>query len=737
MATVDELLKLSRWLQSLGDQVKTDPKGAAIDYARGAAGGVADLADFVRGGTIPGSNVQPLGWGDSLRKALGATGSAVEDAGNLFGVPTPAGAAAKAGVIAKGWGPALVAALGSIKKVREAPKEVGVGKVFKSGENKGILRGTEAFGGITPQKMTEMRKDYVVKAKKGAPYSKYWYDETSEALLDLTGRNTDVADRLVEPMAILSATTPVQSNTMYGFKGWNQYAVGDRVHTGKYPGDMGAQVYTAIDEGAQASGLKRSPYAGGLSVAWRPDPDLMAVNDIHNIAAYGIIDPKTGKPWRRGAGDAQHRVLQEQQAKVVNTLNRDAQRELDAAQISGAMPEEIAQLDRPDWNKYRSQAAAWSTERNDKLGVPMDEAGKHYGDFINEYVANITREWAPGDNTGMWGEWWKLPENVRQTISNQLESEIIGKAYTDKLATGMGALSGKTLANAGQYEGVKSPGFVSQIPVGKETGSQAMDESSRKLVEAIAAGHGLLMPQKQVAYNYFGSIAPKSEAGGVRFVTGERMRPQQISVLQDDLIGTGTDIAQVDPQGARALYFNPTVSDLLHGQKETDAAMSGAMPGEADAFARSLRQWRQEASKPRQEWAKSVEDVAQKHGAQVEYHAVDSNIFPRDENYNAPETWSALPYMDAIERAGPQVVENFNRAVAPIASGVLARVQSAAQKYGLTNAPYYEPMMNALQSGDAINELKRLRAAGIVPMAALTALGLSSLLGDDGMSGSY
>ena len=132
MATVDELLKLSRWLQSLGDQVKTDPKGAAIDYARGAAGGVADLADFVRGGTIPGSNVQPLGWGDSLRKALGATGSAVEDAGNLFGVPTPAGAAAKAGVIAKGWGPALVAALGTFAGV--GAKTADVVKLAKAKE---------------------------------------------------------------------------------------------------------------------------------------------------------------------------------------------------------------------------------------------------------------------------------------------------------------------------------------------------------------------------------------------------------------------------------------------------------------------------------------------------------------------------------------------------------------------------------------------------------------------------
>jgi hypothetical protein len=724
MATVDELLKFSRWLESIGTQVKTDPKGAAVDYARGAAGGVADMADFVRGGTVPINNATPLGWGESLRKALGATGSATEDAGNLFGVPTPAGAAVKAGALAKGWGAPLVAVLGGIKKVREAPKDVGVGKVFKSGDNKGILRGTEAFGGITPQKMTEMRKQYVEKAKTGGPYSKYWYDETSDALFNLTGRNPDIADRLVEPMAILSSTTPVQSNTMYGFKGWNQYAVGDRVHTGKYPGDMGAQVYKAIDDGAQASGLKRSPYAGGLSVEWRPDANLMAVNDIHNVAAYGILDPKTGKPWRRGVGEAGHRVLQREQAKVVETLNRDAQRELDAAQISGALPEEIAQLDRPDWNKYRSQAGAWSAERNDKLGVPMEEAGKHYGDFINEYSAQIPREYAPADNSGFWPEWWNLPPAAQQDISNRLESNILGKGLTDSLAIGMGGLSGKALANPGLYESVRSPGFASHIPVGKKTGSQEVDSSSQKLLEAIAAAHGGRIPQKQLTWNFLGGEASKNDAGAARINVGDSLPTPKLAQLQDELQAAGFDVTTVDPSGARTLTFRPTAKEA-QGQAVDLAGLSGAMPGEQDMLGKSL--YRMEADLRKQMFAKA-EEAAGRYGGTLEPTYRHSNLWPMDEQGNAPKKWSTTQITDPIEAAGPQVVENYNRAIAPIAERDLSVVRDVSPKYGLTVPDYYEPLMAAMKSGNAVEEIKRLRAAGIVPTAALTALGLGWML---------
>src|SRR4030095_16675702 len=65
----------------------------------------------------------------------------------------------------------------------QAPREVKAAKRFKGGEKAGIYRGTEAFGGITPQKLAAKRKSYVADAQAGAPYSKYWYDDTSKAIL--------------------------------------------------------------------------------------------------------------------------------------------------------------------------------------------------------------------------------------------------------------------------------------------------------------------------------------------------------------------------------------------------------------------------------------------------------------------------------------------------------------------------------------------------------------------------
>jgi hypothetical protein len=478
----------------------------------------------------------------------------------------------------------------------------------------------------------------------------------------------------------------------------------------------------------------------------------MAVNDIHNIAAYGIIDPKTGKPWRRGAGDAQHRMLQEQQKKVVDELNKQAAAKLEQAQMSGALPGEIAQLDRPDWNKYRSQAGAWSTERNDKLGVPMEEAGKHYGDFVNDYSAQVPFEFAPGGNTGMYPEWQNLPLETQWKISNAFMSPFLGKNLTSRLTTDMGGLSGKTLANQGLYEGVKSPGYALQVPVGKETGSQDVDASSRKLLDAIAAGHSLFVPQKQVAWNFLGGKASKNDAGGVRVNTGESMTVPVLAKLQDELSKIGIDIAQVDPQGARALIFREPARDLAAAALE-NARLSGALQTEAPLLAKSAYNAEAAARKP---IFKSAEKIAKQYGAKLEPRTRNTNLFPRDENWNAPETWSTAPFTDAIEAAGPQVVQGYNRgaqrvaqelqpvfdAISPQHSQAMPNLFGMPQpsvavnlgipEHKLSTPAYFAPLVKALQSGNAIDEIKRLRAAGIVPAAALSALGLGWMLGDSG-----
>lgn len=92
---------LSQYLRGLRREVGTDAGKAAKDYARGAGVGLfGGVPDFLYQGMYP--TAEPLGATQWLNDRWGATGSKSEGVGGLFGVPNPAGAAAKTGLLAGG-----------------------------------------------------------------------------------------------------------------------------------------------------------------------------------------------------------------------------------------------------------------------------------------------------------------------------------------------------------------------------------------------------------------------------------------------------------------------------------------------------------------------------------------------------------------------------------------------------------------------------------------------------------
>lgn len=479
---------------------------------------------------------------------------------------------------AGGGGDDLADAIGdTIKTTRSterlAPKALRGEKRFKGGAKAGIYKGTEAFGSITPAKLGAMRKNYLADAKVGAPYSKYWYDDTSKDLFRLAGQDVHTADNLAHTMAALSSRTPVGANTMYGFKGWNQNLMGDPVKTGAFPNVMGAKVEDILNNQGSAGGLKRDPYAGGLSIHWRPDPNLRPTNDIHQVRAWGITDPKTGKPWSKGVGAAGHRFLDEQTNWVVDRLNQEA--------LQKGLP--------ADWNSYRTQAAAWSPQRVKAGIVPsLEEAAKHYGDFINDYSANLTREWIPGDNTNHLREALSANDEFRQAFSDAMEGTVRGPEGIDALAHGVGALSDTTLPNLGIYEGVTSPGYVSRIPVGKAPGMNQIDPSSRKMMNALASAHGLTGVQKQSAWNFVSGPDTAANAGTFQFVprslapgeVGVRrppgpLDPAEMRRLNALIEGSGLDVPQAAGEGARAFMWEPGAREAGEAARTRQAAPFG------------------------------------------------------------------------------------------------------------------------------------------------------------------
>jgi hypothetical protein len=595
---------------------------------------------------------------------------------------SPAGAA-KAGI----GGLAALAALGvkkSGKPINEvfertvaAPKEIDAAKRYKTGDKKGIYRGSEAFGGINPQKLAHMRADYLRKMEEGVE-GRLWYDKASKDIFRLVGQDPEQADKLANALAITSAGTGVSPNFMHGAKAWNQNAVGDPVKAGRFPNDMGRHIDEAFaNPEASATGLKRNPFSAGLSVEWRgPEFANRATHDIWDVRAWGIKDPKTGKEWSKGIGDAGHRFLDEQSDWVTKEANR-----LNLGGVS-------------DWLPYRSQAAPWVVQSAKDKGIPLSEASKHYGDFINNHSAQVTREWVPGDNTNHLPELLRSGANLRRNFSDDLENVVKGPDGIDLLANRMGALSDRVQPNRGVYEGQTNKGYASIIPAGKidDGGGYITDNASERLLDAVAAGHGLLGVQKQSAWNHLTGKISTKKAGGYQIKTGQPFAEDELARLNQLTDDFGADIPQVDPRGARILEF----------AKEGDPSRT--------AIVKALR--------------KAYPD------AEIIPQSTSGNLFPAIDEYGtAPEKWSAKPYIEKIEAGGPKVVAGFDEAAREMSPQLLAKTEKWAAENNLTQAPWYRPMMEALSTG-GLTKLKELVEKGIVPVVALGALG--AMTGKDG-----
>ena len=547
-----------------------------------------------------------------------------------------------------------------VQRSVETPKQVSVDKRFKSGDKKGVYRGTEAFGGITPQKAVPMRKEYLNKMEKGVGGAN-WYDESSADINRWTGGNVEDSNKMANALAITSSRTPVGANLMYANKGWNQAAVGDKIHTGGFPTAMGKHITEAFENPeASASGLKRSPFSAGLSVDWMgPEFANRPTHDIHDVRAWGVKDPLTGKDWSKGVGEAGHRWLDDQAQMVTDEANKRG--------LGG----------KTDWTPYRAQAAAWIAQKAEKEGVPISEAAKHYGSFAPDYQANIPREWSTWPQSEHIPESASVSNALRQQFADDMERHVRGPQGIDQLARDMGALSDTVIPNAGSYEGMVNPGFVSRVNVGKQSGGQLMDDSSNQLVRSISAAHGLLGAQKQVAYGYAGGKASLKDAGYAQFVTpdGKPLSPEQVMAMSDRIGAAGGDIPSADATGARAILF-----------PEDQAT--------AQARAKALRQ------------------IGADEGLDVQFKSRDSDIFPRDENFNAPDKWSTRPYIDEIMKGGDNVINGFDNFAKRKAGDMLDTVG----KYPFTQAEWYPRMMNALKEG-GIRALDKLQLEGKVPAA--------------------
>lgn len=209
-----------------------------------------------------------------------------------------------------------------------------------------------------------------------------------------------------------------------------------------------------------------------------------------------------------------------------------------------------------------------------KEGKSFEEAQKaaitDYSHGWDRLYANHSWESAPGSNTGhMEGFDTRLPWEEKQQYHGEVEKAFLNPEGQSRIALGYGLPTGRSYDTTGLYEGVVSPGTQDLIAAARAPGSQAIDPSSAKALDAVAATQGLLGAQKGAAWNY-----QSPAKSSIRNATGFRFDMDRTLSLED-IERFGPKIQEAFPAGNVGLLPDPAGMKIVKFWDEPDDDLPG------------------------------------------------------------------------------------------------------------------------------------------------------------------
>jgi len=372
--------------------------------------------------------------------------------------------------------------------IKELPR-VGGGKT--KGQYIGAPKGMNR-----PGLLNEMMDNYLSQMRGGAEGRK-WYEEAGEEILNVAGGTPRSfypnpaaetrARKFASGLGITSPEMKVDPNLGHAIRAHNQMMMGDPVYAGKYPNKMRTDIEGVYSGETGSLGMKRDPFVQQLARGGGFDPDpasaKRAVHDIWDARAHGY-----GTEFSAGLSEAQHRFLDQVDDIMIAEANRRG--------IGGFS----------SWTTGRAQAAVWIAQKAQSEGTPVGEAARHYGDFLEKYMAQLSYESMSGGTTGNLPQLRSAKPQIQQDYHDKVNELLLDSEGRDKLAMGYGLLTGQSVHGPGYYKGIISPGTSARVLASRTPGNMGLiDPSSQRLIEATEGTRGLLLGQDAIAFNLPGN----------------------------------------------------------------------------------------------------------------------------------------------------------------------------------------------------------------------------------------
>ena len=396
------------------------------------------------------------------------------------------------------------------------PKRVGT-----TGQYIGAPKGLD-----TPAKLGAMRRNMLNIAKQGEQ-GRFWYERSSQAILDAVNGDKDAADKIAQAIAITSGgQTPVMSNFEFAIQAYNMWKQGKEIVTGRFPTAMGPRLKTVFDGGSW-EGRKTNTFYNNVMVGIDPTRSQGVTVDMHMMRVFGF-DSDNPTP-------AQYEFIENEVNRISNKLG---------------------------WTPYQTQAAMWVVQKANKEGKSVKEMSFDYKDALENTLGQISWETKPSASSGHMAEIFDAPLNEQAEYHYTMSKALTGDDGVDLIAKEFGLLSPGSFDAPGVFEGVLSPGTQTYALMPKKYKGQPgeVDEATLELVKMYAVTRGILLKQDGVGFHrpFYKKGTAKKDMNGFDVNVGRPFTEAEIIQL-DKLIQEKTGMDFLSPvsteNGVRLLNF--------------------------------------------------------------------------------------------------------------------------------------------------------------------------------------
>lgn len=459
--------------------------------------------------------------------------------------------------------------------------------------------GAPDWVGNSPQQLTVLRKKLRQLAMEGEP-GRYWYENSSRAILELAGGDRTEAEKIVGLIAIYSPNATVPANTSMALRAYYQFKAGLPIEAGLSDGNRKAE--ELLRQNKVWSGIKTNSFYQNLMVEIDPSKleEGVATMDMWMALAfdYGMKALDQGPKYKFAERETQRLANElgwtahQVQAAIWTAMKgridpiRGALKDAELKKGIGEMVEKdgkTAYRVKPDrrYDHFRlahKMGMEYGLKTEDVAASKFD-----FSDAIRQRTAQMSWEATPGATTGV------LPGLLTAPIEQKFEyleavSRVLLDNGRDVIAQRIGLPAGRTIVGFSAWQGDIGAGAQTFTGVALEGKADKRDVTAeaRRLLNLYSAIKGYVLNQEAVVWHvpaYDGAIKNQN---GYEGVFNRSLTEQEMATLYQamhDEFGIWEIAPGYTEAGFRALNFAIDNKQFHKGMERVLASLTSDFGG--------------------------------------------------------------------------------------------------------------------------------------------------------------